>query len=169
MTSSPDTADATDARPAHAAIGGRRRPRLPARLGNILCLDDFEVAARRHLPSSVFGYIAGAAETNRSFRANRDQFELYDFVPRVLVDISQRDLGVTLLGRRYSAPFGIAPMGLAALSAYRGDLVLAQAAARESIPMVVSGSSPIRLEDIAKVNADAWFQVYSAACRTAAI
>ena len=81
-------------------------------------------------------------------------------MPRVFVDISKRDAGVELFGKRYDAPFGIAPMGLAALYAYRGDVVLAQAAARENIPMVVSGSSLIRLEDIAKANPHAWFQAY---------
>lgn len=81
-------------------------------------------------------------------------------MPRVLVDISQRDTGVTLFGRRYDTPFGIAPMGLAALSAYRGDLVLAQAAAQENIPMVMSGSSLIRLEEVAQANPHAWFQAY---------
>ena len=81
-------------------------------------------------------------------------------MPRVLVDISQRHTGVKLFGRRYAAPFGIAPMGLAALSAYRGDLVLAQAAAKEGIPMVMSGSSLIRLEEVAQANRDAWFQAY---------
>ena len=149
----------TSASAGHEA-GSRRRPALPARYANILCLDDFEAAARRHLPLPVYTYIASAAETNRSFHANRDAFAQYDFVPRVLVDITGRDTGVTLFGRRYDAPFGIAPMGLAALSAYRGDLVLAEAAARENIPMVMSGSSLIRLEDVARVNRDAWFQAY---------
>ena len=41
-------------------------------------------------------------------------------------------------------PFGIAPMGIAALSAYRGDLVLARGALRANIPMIMSGSSLIR-------------------------
>ncbi len=127
---------------------------------DLLCLDDFEAAARRHLPAPVFGYIAGAAETNRSHRANREAFDLYDFKPRVLVDVSERDTGVTLLGQRWAAPFGIAPMGLAALSAYRGDLVLAQAAVQRKLPMVMSGSSLIRLEDVAQANRDAWFQAY---------
>ena len=125
-----------------------------------LCLDDFETAARRHLPLPVFSYVAGAAETNCSFQANRHSFARYSFMPRVLVDISRRDTGVTLFGRRFDAPFGIAPMGLAALSAYRGDLVLAGAAARENIPMVLSGSSLIALEDVARANSDAWFQAY---------
>ena len=153
-------ADAVATRSGRSAAAVRPRPVLPSRFESILCLDDFETAARRHLPWSVFNYIAGAAETNRSFRANREAYQAHDFVPRVLVDVSQRDLGATLLGRRCSVPFGIAPMGLAALSAYRGDLVLARAAARDGVPFVMSGSSLIRLEDVVQVEPDAWFQAY---------
>jgi len=40
-----------------------------------LALDDFEAAARRHLPRPIFGYVAGAAETNASRRDNRSAFE----------------------------------------------------------------------------------------------
>ncbi|MEK9721196.1 MAG: alpha-hydroxy acid oxidase, partial [Quisquiliibacterium sp.] len=61
---------------------------------------------------------------------------------------------------QWAHPFGIAPMGITALSAYRGDLVLARAAARAGVPMIVSGASLIRLEDIIAVNPDAWFQAY---------
>lgn len=127
---------------------------------NALCLDDFDDAARRHLPRPVYSYIAGAAETGRSHQANREAFGLYDLRPRILVDVSHRDTGVTLLGRRWDAPFGIAPMGLAALSAYRGDIALAGAAAQANVPMVLSGSSLIRMEDVAQANRDAWFQAY---------
>jgi L-lactate dehydrogenase (cytochrome) len=133
---------------------------LPARLGHILSLDDFEVAARRHLPRPVFAYVAGAVERNHSLRLNAASFERYEFLPRMLVDISRRSTATTLLGRRYSVPFGMAPMGISALSAYRGDLVLARAAARENVPMIMSGSSLIRLEEIVQANPDAWFQAY---------
>ena len=133
---------------------------LPARLGHILSLDDFERAARRHLPKPVFAYVSGAVERNASLRANAASFEQYEFVPRMLVDISRRTTATTLLGRRWSAPFGMAPMGICALSAYCGDLVLAQAAAAENVPMVMSGSSLIRLEEIVQANPDAWFQAY---------
>ena len=51
-------------------------------------------------------------------------------------------------------------MGLCALSAYRGDLVLASAAARENVPMIVSGSSLIRMEEIVQASPEAWFQAY---------
>jgi L-lactate dehydrogenase (cytochrome) len=51
-------------------------------------------------------------------------------------------------------------MGISAMTAYRGDLVLARAAARANIPMVLSGSSLIALEDVAKEAKDSWFQAY---------
>lgn len=133
---------------------------LPARLGHILCLDDFERAASRHLPKPVFAYISGAVERNYSLRANAAAFDRYEFVPRMLVGTSARSTATTLFGKRWSAPFGMAPMGLCALSAYRGDLVLTQAAARENIPMIMSGSSLIRLEEVVQANPDAWFQAY---------
>ena len=133
---------------------------LPARLRNLHCLDDFEDAARRHLPRPVFGYIAMAAETRRSFNGNRSCFDDYGFVTRVLNDVSRRSTASTLFGTEYAAPFGIAPMGISALSAYRGDLVLARAAAGARVPMIMSGSSLIRLEDVAKEQPGAWFQAY---------
>jgi L-lactate dehydrogenase (cytochrome) len=133
---------------------------LPRRLRRILALEDFEAAARRHLPRPIFGYVSGGTETNASLRDNRSAFEEFGFVPRVLVDVSKRSQESELLGRTYAAPFGIAPMGISALSAYRGDLALAQAARQANIPMVMSGSSLIRLEDIATANPHAWFQAY---------
>ena len=81
-------------------------------------------------------------------------------MPRVLVDISRRSMATTLFGRNYDAPFGIAPLGLSALSAYRGDIVLAQAAAGANVPMIMSGSSLIRLEEVASASREAWFQAY---------
>ena len=131
-----------------------------SRLSRILCLDDFEAAAAAHLPRPLFGYIAGAAETSLSFRANRKAFDDYRFVPRVMVDVSTRSTRQTLLGHCYAAPFGIAPLGLSALTAYRGDIVLARAAASADIPMIMSGSSLIRLEEVAAASPRAWFQAY---------
>ena len=131
-----------------------------SRLRGILSLDDFEEAARRHLPRPIFGYVAGAVENNAALRDNRAAFEELGFLPRVLVDTSKRTLETTLFGVRYAAPFGIAPMGITVLSAYRGDLVLARAARDADIPFVMSGSSLIRLEDVCSECPGSWFQAY---------
>jgi len=133
---------------------------MSARLARILSLDDFEHAARDYLPRPVFAYVSGAVEDNASFRDNRAAYDELGFVPRILVDVSRRTTKTTLFDEEWSAPFGMAPMGISALSAYRGDLVLAQAAAKANILMAMSGSSLIRLEDVAKANPRAWFQAY---------
>ncbi len=135
-------------------------PPLPRALRGVLCLDDFEAQARRHLPRPIFGYIAGAAEDNQSLRQNRSVFDDYSFTTRTLVDVSQRSQGVELFGQHYSSPFGIAPMGIHALSAYRGDLVLARAARQMGIASIMSGSSLIPMETVAQAAPDTWFQAY---------
>jgi len=133
---------------------------MPRRLQHLLNLADFEVAARRHLPRAVHGYVAGAAEDEVSLRANRRRFADYAWLPRVLNDVSRVDSSVVVLGQKFAAPFGIAPIGMSALSAYRGDLVLAGAAAAASVPMIISGSSLIPMEAIAQAYPSAWFQAY---------
>ena len=140
-----------------AASAGRPLPRALARM---LSLDDFEAAAKRRLPRPIFGYVAGAAEDNQSLRGNRNAFAQYAFSPRVLVDVSRRTQQTELFGRRYASPFGIAPMGISALSAYRGDIVLARAAREQGIPAILSGTSLIPLEDVIRAAPGTWFQAY---------
>jgi L-lactate dehydrogenase (cytochrome) len=129
-------------------------------LARVLALDDFEPLARRRLPRAIFGYVAGAAETRASLHANRDAFGDWAFVPRVLRNVAGRSQATTLFGREWAAPFGIAPMGIAALSAYDGDRVLARAAAAAGIPFVLSGTSLTRMEDVMGVAPGSWFQAY---------
>ncbi|MFI5446922.1 alpha-hydroxy acid oxidase [Polaromonas sp. UC242_47] len=143
-----------------SALSPPANSRTPRRLRKILSLDDFEDAARRHLPAPVFGYVSGGCETDASLHGNRTAFADYGLVPRVLQGVSQRSQATALFGHTWAAPFGIAPMGLCALSAYRGDLVLAQAAAAANIPMLVSGTGLIALEAVHQANPQAWFQAY---------
>lgn len=138
----------------------RPSAKAPANLRRFLSLEDFERAARGHLPRMLHGFISGACETDASLRDNRDAFAEWGFVPRVLVDTADRNTVTELLGRRYAAPFGIAPMGASALSAYRGDLVFARAAAAAGLPNILSGSSLIPLEQVREEGPTTWYQAY---------
>ena len=130
------------------------------RLKRVLALDDFETLAHGYLPRPIFGYVAGASETGASARDNRAAFAEYAFLPRTLVNVSKRSQKTELFGVEYDAPFGISPVGFSALSAYRGDLVMAGTAARVGIPMIMSGASLIRLEDVVAEAPGTWFQAY---------
>jgi len=134
--------------------------RLPRHLRRILSLEDLEAAGRRHLPRPIFGFISGGVETDATLRANRAAFQDWSFLPRMLVDTSGRSQAQTLMGTSYKSPFGIAPMGLTAMCAYRGDLVLAEGARDAGIPMIMSGASLISVEEIARAAPGTWFQAY---------
>lgn len=138
----------------------RRVPRAPGCLRQVLSLHDFERLARQRLPYPLYAYVSGACEDGQSLQANRQAFAGLALATRTLVDVSQRSQSVTLFGHAYASPFGIAPMGLAALTAYRGDIVLAQAAQQANIPVIMSGWSLIRLEDVAHAAPGTWFQAY---------
>ena len=58
----------------HSAPRSAAAAQIPARLRKMLSLDDFEIAARRHLPAPIFAYVSGGCETNRSLDANRSAF-----------------------------------------------------------------------------------------------
>jgi len=148
--------------PAPAAGAAPATPSVttPRVLRRMLSLQDFEAAARRRLPRPIFGYIAGAAEDNASLHDNRAVFDEYAFVTRVLRDVSQRSQAVELWGKRYRSPFAIAPMGINALSTYRGDVVLARAAQAEDIASIMSGTSLIPMETVAQSSPGTWFQAY---------
>ena len=152
----PLTAHATDAvQPAYGL-----RADVPHRLRNVLSLADFEPLAQGHLPRPLYGYIAGSAEDSRSFSANRESFSRIQLIPRVLINVAQRSQQIELFGKKYASPFGIAPVGISAISAYRGDIVLAQSAQEAGIPAIMSGSSLIPMETVYEAAPDTWFQAY---------
>lgn len=137
------------------------RAHLPARLRDILCLDDFEAAARGTLPRPLFGYLHGGVEDNVSVAANRDAYRQWHFRTKVLVNVSRRTQATTLMGTAYRAPFGISPIGLCALFAFEGDLVMARAAEAAGVPYVLAGASLTKMESVAQAAPTCgWFQAY---------
>jgi L-lactate dehydrogenase (cytochrome) len=133
---------------------------VPVRFNDLLALDDFERYARRRLPHMIFQYVAGGVETGSSLRAAISAYADYRFLPRMMIDTSARSSAVDLFGDTYAAPFGVAPLGGAAFIAYRGDIVLAEAARQMNVPMILSASSLIKLEDVHRANPRAWYQAY---------
>lgn len=114
------------------------------------------------MPRAVFDFFDGGAEDEITLRRNRAALDRIEFSPRIMVDVSKRDLGVPIFGRPAAFPLIVAPTGLAALGWPQADIALARAAGKLGVPFVVSTSSSVRLEDIARAAPDTrlWFQVY---------
>jgi lactate 2-monooxygenase len=132
------------------------RPELP------ITYAELEAAAREALPAEAYGYVAGGAAEEHTMRANRAAFDDWRIVPRMLRDVSQRDLSTSLLGRELPAPLLLAPVGVLGIIRPDGELATASAAAELGVPIVLSTVSSHTLEQVAEACGDAprWFQLY---------
>jgi isopentenyl diphosphate isomerase/L-lactate dehydrogenase-like FMN-dependent dehydrogenase len=132
------------------------------RPGQPLAPEDLEQQARAKLPPEAYVYVAGGAGAEDTVRANRDAFRRWRIVPRFLRDVSRRDIGVELLGRRLPAPVLLAPIGVQGMLHPDAELAVARAARSLGVPQVLSSVSSTPLEKVAEVLGDSphWFQLY---------
>ncbi|MGM0583667.1 MAG: alpha-hydroxy acid oxidase [Pseudomonadota bacterium] len=126
----------------------------------LITIADYESAARRRLPASVWEFLSGGVEDNVSRERSRAAFARRAFRPRVLRDVSACDASIELFGHRYAAPIGLAPTGFNALLRRRCDALLAEAFAAANQPHIVSGVSSVPIEELARINPNAWYQGY---------
>jgi 4-hydroxymandelate oxidase len=128
---------------------------------DLLNLHDYEVAARAALGPAAFDYYAGGAMDEITLRENRAGFERLRLRPRVLVDVSRRQLSTTLLGRSIPFPVLIAPTALHGLAHSEAEVASARAAGLEGVGFVLSTVSNKPLEAVrAASSAPLWFQLY---------
>jgi (S)-mandelate dehydrogenase len=124
-------------------------------------VEDYRALAQRRLPKIIFDYLEGGADDETGLKYNHEVFDRYRLMPRRLVDVSKRDIGIELFGRRQAAPFMIGPTGLNGAIWSKGDISLARAAERAGIPFVLSTASNDSIEDVAAASkGDFWFQLY---------
>ncbi len=123
--------------------------------------EDARRIAKRRLPWMVFDYIDGAAGNESGADRHRAALDQVTLKPRILRDVSDRDLSKNIFGVKAARPFGIAPMGMCNLSGPGADLMLARLAAKHQVPHGVSTVASTPLEKIIEVaEGHAWFQLY---------
>jgi isopentenyl diphosphate isomerase/L-lactate dehydrogenase-like FMN-dependent dehydrogenase len=138
-----------------AGVSGRR-PRVPVDVRKL------ERRAKEAMSREAYAYVAAGAGGGKTIEANRAAFDRVRIVPRMLRDVSARDLSVELFGRRLESPFLLAPIGVLELAHREADHAVARAAAAEGVPMVMSNQASTPMEEIAADLGDAprWFQLY---------
>jgi 4-hydroxymandelate oxidase len=132
---------------------------------SLINLYDYEQAARQVMPVDYFSYYASGAADEVSLRQNRLDFDRLSLRPRLLVDVSQRSLCTTLLGRAVGMPFIVAPTALAGLAHPDGEIAIGRAAQAAGIPHCLSTLANASLEDVAQATNEPpgamnWFQLY---------
>jgi len=136
-----------------------QRPTTP------MTYEQLEEQARQRLSAEAYGYVAGGAGGEETMRANRAAFERWQIVPRMLCDVSQRDLRVQVLGASMPAPVMLAPIGVQSIVHPEAEVAVARAAASIGVPFILSTASSKTMEEVAQAadaagKAPRWYQLY---------
>jgi len=117
--------------------------------------------ARRHVPHFAFEYMDGGAGADSGIDRNWAALDAVELVPRYGVTSGLPPTEVTLFGRHYGAPLGVAPMGGPAIAWPGADEYLATAAQQARVPYVLSTVGGMTVEQAAEIAPDVfWFQLY---------
>lgn len=118
--------------------------------------------AKQRMPKFAFDYLIGGCHDEIGLSRNRRDIQQVQLRSRLLKPFSGSDLSTEIFGHTYSAPFGIAPIGLQGLMWPKAPEILAKAAAELNVPYILSTVSSSSLERIAEVSeGKAWFQLYN--------
>ena len=133
-----------------------RRPVVPT------SWPELERAAKKAMSPAAWAYIAGSSGAEETAANNRGALDAWRIVPRVLRDVSDRDLGIELFGHHYPTPVIAAPVGVLELAHPDADTGVARAASALGIPYVFSNQASHPMEAVAAVMGDSphWFQLY---------
>ncbi len=127
-----------------------------------LAVEELERRAKEVMRPEAYDYVAGGAGSEDTVRANRDGFRRWRLVPRLLRNVEQRDLSVTVMGQRLRAPLFFAPVGVQEIIHPEAEVAVARAARSLALPLVLSTLSSKTLEEVARAMGDVprWFQLY---------
>ena len=139
-------------------IGGMsgQKPRIPTDYKQLV------EQAKEKMTPEAFAYVAGGAGHETTIDRNEAAFDQWKILPRMLKDVSERDLSIELYGRTLPTPILTAPIGVLELAHKSADLGVAKATSNLGIPMIYSNQASVEMEKCAEAmgNSPRWFQLY---------
>lgn len=124
-------------------------------------IEDLRRQAKRRLPRAIFEFIERGSENEHLLERNKASLDAIRMTPRTLRDVTGRDSGVELFGRKLPMPLIIGPTGTADLLCHGGESCIAAAAAEAGIPFTLATSSTTSMDRIAEImGPNFWMQMY---------
>jgi L-lactate dehydrogenase (cytochrome) len=122
---------------------------------------DLAARAKKRIPFFAWEYLASGTGAEHGVSRNLDAFANITMTPQFMRGEFEPNFATTLFGRQYSAPFGIAPVGLTGLMWPGAEWILAEAANRARIPFSLSTVATETPETVgARAGDMGWFQLY---------
>ncbi|WP_350285898.1 alpha-hydroxy acid oxidase [uncultured Croceitalea sp.] len=122
---------------------------------------DLAEKAKRRIPKVAWEYLSSGTGDEHLLQRNNTAFQSINFLPQFCKGELTAKTETELFGRTYSAPIGIAPVGLTGLMWPRVEHFLANTANRIKIPYCLSTVATETPETVGSyVGKMGWFQLY---------
>ncbi|QMU56363.1 MAG: alpha-hydroxy-acid oxidizing protein [Candidatus Mycalebacterium zealandia] len=127
----------------------------------LINISDFHRKAKEKLPQMFYDYYASGAHDEITLTDNREAYSRIKLRYRVMVDVSERDMSVDVLGSKASMPILVAPTAFHGLASPEAECATARATDRAETLMILSTLSNTALEDVKKeTSTPLFFQLY---------
>ncbi|MFS4417624.1 alpha-hydroxy-acid oxidizing protein [Maribacter sp. 2307ULW6-5] len=127
-------------------------------------MDDLRKKAKSRIPKFAFEYLDGGCNEDVSISRNTKEIREVQLQPRYLRNQGVSSTVTKVMGMEFSAPFGIAPVGLQGLMWPNSPEILAKAAFAHNIPFILSTVTTMNIERASELTeGNAWFQLYNPA------
>lgn len=127
----------------------------------VTTVEDLRLMHQRRAPRMFYDYADSGSWTESTYRANETDFQTIKLRQRVAVNIDQRSLETTMIGRKVAMPIALSPVGMVGMQHADGEILAARAAEKAGIPFTLSTMSICSIEDVAEATtAPFWFQLY---------
>ena len=124
-------------------------------------VSDLATKAKRRIPHVAWEYLDSGTGIEHLKNLNRTALNAVRMTPRFCRGKLTPNVETELFGNTFSAPFGMAPVGLTGLMWSQAEILLAQSAVRCNIPFSLSTVATETPERVGRhVGENGWFQLY---------
>lgn len=124
-------------------------------------IEDLAKRAKKRIPHVAWEYLNTGTGREDLLKKNIEAIKNVTIAPRFLKGQITPNIETSLFDKKYSAPFGIAPVGLTGLMWPEAEIILAKAAKKYNIPFSLSTVATETPEAVGPHMGDmGWFQLY---------
>lgn len=117
--------------------------------------------ATKRIPFFISEYLFSGTGNDKVAGANNKIFQDIFLIPKYLKGAVEVETEQTILGSKYGAPFGVAPIGSGGSIWPGAEIALARMCAKKKIPYCLSSVASLSLEEISPhLDGNGWFQLY---------
>lgn len=117
--------------------------------------------ATKRIPFFISEYLFSGTGNDKVAEANNNIFQDVFLIPKYLKGAVEVKTEQTLLGFKYEAPFGVAPIGSGGSIWPGAEIALAKMCTKKKIPYCLSSVASLSLEEVSPhLDGNGWFQLY---------